>query len=120
MDQSRFINTYIDVVINSLMDEKKINLQLQTQVKMHEYMLGEKDKVIESLNQQLIENRIADDWKVKYEAAETNYAAIQNKLSHMNTLLSQVNDMKKTITEKDKRIAELEKQLDDGKHSNST
>lgn len=109
MDQSKFINTYIDVIINSLMDEKKINLQLQTQLKMNEYMIGEKDKVIEALNKQILENRETEDWKNKYESAETNYAAIQTKLKNMDVLLNQVNEMKKTIIEKDAKIAELEK-----------
>lgn len=107
MDQNKFINTYIDVVVNSLLEYVKTNMQLQTQVKVNEFVVAEKDQIIASLNQKLVENRVAEDWKVKYEAAEINYAAIQSKLKHMDTLLAQISDMKKTILLKDEQIAEL-------------
>jgi hypothetical protein len=107
MDQNKFINTYIDVVVNSLLEYVKTNMQLQTQVKVNEFIVAEKDQIIASLNQKLVENRVAEDWRVKYEAAEINYAASQNKLKHMDTLLAQISDMKKTILLKDEQIAEL-------------
>jgi hypothetical protein len=107
MDQNKFINIYIDVVVNSLLEYVKTNMQLQTQVKVNEFIVAEKDQIIASLNQKFLENKVAEDWKVKYEAAETNYAASQNKLKHMDTLLAQISDMKKTIMLKDEQIAEL-------------
>ena len=107
MDQNKFINTYIDVVVNSLLEYVKTNMQLQTQIKVNEFVVAEKDQIIASLNQKFLENKVAEDWKVKYEAAETNYAASQNKLKHMDTLLAQISDMKKTIMLKDEQIAEL-------------
>jgi hypothetical protein len=107
MDQNKFINTYIDIVVNSLLEYVKTNMQLQTQVKVNEFIVAEKDQIIASLNQKFLENKVAEDWKVKYEAAETNYAASQNKLKHMDTLLAQISDMKKTIMLKDEQIAEL-------------
>jgi hypothetical protein len=107
MDQNKFINTYIDVVVNSLLEYVKTNMQLQTQIKVNEFVISEKDQIITSLNQKLAENKVAEDWKVKYEAAETNYAAIQSKLKHMDTLLGQISDMKKIILLKDEQIAEL-------------
>jgi hypothetical protein len=104
MDQNKFINTYIDVVVNSLLEYVKTNMQLQTQVKVNEFVVAEKDQIIASLNQKFLENKVAEDWRVKYEAAETNYAASQNKLKHMDTLLAQISDMKKTIMLKDEQI----------------
>lgn len=104
MDQNKFINTYIDIVVNSLLEYVKTNMQLQTQVKVNEFVVAEKDQIIASLNQKFLENKVAEDWKVKYEAAETNYAASQNKLKHMDTLLAQISDMKKTILLKDEQI----------------
>jgi hypothetical protein len=104
MDQNKFINTYIDIVVNSLLEYVKTNMQLQTQVKVNEFVVAEKDQIIASLNQKFLENKVAEDWKVKYEAAETNYAASQNKLKHMDTLLAQISDMKKTIMLKDEQI----------------
>lgn len=110
MDQNTFINTYIDITINALQDYIKANLQLQTQIKVNEFVIVEKDKVIASLTQQLTENKTAEDWKTKYEAAESNYSAILGKLKHMDVLMGQVNDMKKTIIIKDKQIEELKNQ----------
>ena len=111
MDQNKFINTYIDIVINNLMEQVKTNLQLQTQVKVNELVFADKDQTIASLNQQLSENRVAEDWKTKYEAAEANYSAALGKLNHMNVLLSQVSDMKQQIVTRDAKIALLEKEL---------
>lgn len=118
VDQNTFINTYIDIIVNSLTEQIKANLQLQTQVKVNELVVADKDRIISSiaadkdqiissLTAQLNENKVAENWKVKYEASETNYASILAKLSHMDTLLSQVGDMKKIILEKDKEIEEL-------------
>jgi hypothetical protein len=113
MDQTTFINTYIDITINALQDYVKSNLQLQTQIKVNEFVIAEKDKVIASLTQQVNENKTAEDWKIKYESAETNYSAILSKLSHMNTLVSQIADMKNQILSKDAKIELLKKELDE-------
>lgn len=117
MDQTKFINTYIDVIINSLQEHIKANLQLQTQVKVQEFVVAEKDQIIASLTQQVNDNKLAEDWRVKYEAAETNYSAILGKLKHMDTLLAQVNEMKKTIISKDAEIELLHKELSELKDS---
>ena len=111
MDQNKFINTYIDVSINSLLEYVKSNLQLQTQVKVHEFVVAEKDQIIASLTQQLSENKVAEDWKAKYEAAETNYSAILGKVRHMDTLLAQIGDMKNTIIARDAEIQNLKDKL---------
>lgn len=112
MDQNKFVNAYIETTINSLIENIKLNLQLQTQMKVTESVIGEKDQTINSLNQQLSENKVAEDWKVKYDAAETNYNAILGKLKHMDTLLAQVNDMKNIIIEKDKQIEQLKSEIE--------
>ena len=111
MDQNKFINTYIDIIIGSLQEYVKVNLQLQTQVKINEFVVAEKDQIIASLTQQINENKTAEDWKVKYESAETNYSAILSKLQHMETLLAQVNEMKKIIISKNTEIEMLQKEL---------
>ena len=116
MDQSKFINTYIETVMNSVIENVKLNLQLQTQIKVNEFVVAEKDQIIAALNQQIAENRIAEDWRVKYESAETNYNAILGKLSHMDVLLNQVGEMKKIISQKNVEIETLNQQLDEFKN----
>lgn len=113
MDQNKFINTYIDVTVNALQDYIKANLQLQTQVKVHEFVVAEKDQIIATLTQQINENRVAEDWKTKYEAAEANYSAILGKLKHMDVLLNQVNEMKKLVVTKDAQIEILNKEIEE-------
>lgn len=113
MDQNKFINTYIDIAINTLQDYIKANLQLQTQIKVNEFVVAEKDQTIASLNQKLTENKTAEDWKTKYDAAEVNYSAILGKLKHMDGLLNQVNDMKKLIITKDAQIDILNKEIEE-------
>lgn len=116
MDQGKFINTYIENVMNSLIENVKVNLQLQTQVKVNEFVVAEKDQVIASLTQQLNENKAAEDWKTKYESAETNYNAVLGKLNHMDTLLHQVGEMKRIIFEKDAQIDILHRELEELKN----
>lgn len=111
MDQNKFINTYIDIIVNNLMEQIKANLQLQTQVKVNEFVVGDKDQVIASLTNQVNNNKLAEDWKTKYEAAEANYSAALGKLNHMNVLLNQVSEMKQQIVSKDAKIALLEEEL---------
>lgn len=113
MDQNKFINTYIDVTVNALQDYIKANLQLQTQVKVHEFVVAEKDQIIASLTQQINDNKVAEDWKTKYDAAEANYSAILGKLKHMDVLLNQVNEMKKLIVTKDAQIDILNKEIEE-------
>jgi hypothetical protein len=115
MDQNHFINTYIDVSINSLLEYVKTNLQLQTQIKVSESVIGLKDQMIADLTRQLAENKTAEDWKTKYEAAEANYSAAMSKLNHMNVLMGQIADMKQQILTRDAKIAILEQELESTK-----
>ena len=117
VDQNKFINTYIDIIVNTLLEQIKSNLQLQTQVKVHEFVVADKDQIIASLNQQLSDNRVAEDWKVKYEAAETNYSAVLGKVKHMDTLLAQVGEMKNIISAREAEIRNLKLELDSIKAS---
>ena len=116
IDQGKFINTYIDIIINQLLEGVKTNLQLQTQVKVGEFVVADKDQLIAALTQQLNENKVAEDWKVKYESAESNYNSILGKLKHMDTLLAQISDMKKMIIEKDAVIGSLKHEIDELKN----
>lgn len=115
VDQNTFINTYIDIIINSLVENIKTNLQLQTQIKCHELVVADKDKavsavtvekdqIIAALQERLGDNRVAEDWRIKYEAAEANYSAVMGKLKHMDAALAQVAELKHIIATKDSEI----------------
>lgn len=113
IDQNKFINTYIDILVNTLLEQVKSNLQLQTQIKINEFVVAEKDQIIASLNLQINENKIAEDWKTKYEAAEINYNSVLSKLNHMNSILGQIGEMKNTILQKDSIIHGLNEQIEE-------
>lgn len=117
IDQNKFINTYIDILVNTLLEQVKSNLQLQTQIKVNEFVVAEKDQIIAALNQQLNENKVAEDWKTKYEAAETNYSSALAKLNHMNGMLGQIGEMKNVILQKDSIIRGLNEQIEELKSS---
>ena len=63
VDQNTFINTYIDIIVNTLTEQIKANLQLQTQVKINEFVVADKDKIISSITAQLNDNKVAENWK---------------------------------------------------------
>jgi len=108
MDQNTFINTYIDVIIGTLTDHMKANLQLQTQIKLLEKAVIDHERTIESLNQKISENVIAEDWKQKYHSAETNYNIALGKIRHMDSLVGQITEMKKTIKSLQSKLDETD------------
>ena len=107
IDQNTYVNTYIEITLNTLMDQIKANLQLQTQIKFNELVIAEKEQAIANLTKQVNENVLAENWKARFEAVEVNYAAATNKLAHMDTLMKQLSEMKKMIQDRDAEIEAL-------------
>jgi len=116
MDSNTFINTYIELAVNNLLEQMKTNLQLQTQVKVSEIVVAEKDQIIASLQGQLQEKQEnsaqewitkSEDYRVKYESAEANYSAVMGQLGHLNTAINQIAEMKQIIIAKDTEIANI-------------
>lgn len=132
MSDSKFINTYIDVIIGTLHEYLNSNLQLKTQAKVANDLILEKDGVISSLSQQIEEIRNstsnAENATVALKAEmdklsadaklwQDSYHASQNKLSHMDTLTRQVSEMKNEIISRDKIIEDLKNELEELKNS---
>lgn len=111
MDQSKYINTYIDVIISQLHETLASNLQLKTQLKIANDIIQEKDSIIGNLQNQYsaIQNNDGDVQRAREQAKhwEDSYHAMNAKVAHMDTLLNQVKDMKAIILEKDKIIENL-------------
>lgn len=131
MSDSKFINTYIDVIIGTLHEYLNSNLQLKTQVKVANDLILEKDGVISSLSQQIEEiknstsnaenataalqaemNKLSADAKLWQDS----YHASQNKLSHMDTLTKQVSEMKNEIITRDNNIQNLNNEIQELKN----
>jgi hypothetical protein len=115
MDQSKYINTYIDVIIGQLHETLSSNLQLKTQVKIANDIIQEKDQVIINLQNHLssVQNNDEDVRNAKEHAKhwEDSYHAMNAKVAHMDTLLKQITDMKNQILLRDKQIEELQTTL---------
>lgn len=111
MDQSRYINTYIDVLVGQVNEYTISILQLKTQLRLANEMLQEKDHLIGDLQNRInaVQNNDSDVQKAKDQARhwEDSYHSMTNKIAHMDTLLNQVKDMKAMILEKDKIIENL-------------
>lgn len=117
MDQNKYINTYIDIVVGQLHEYLNTNLQLKTQAKLANDLIQEKDQIIGNLQNQLssIQNNDNDVRVAKDQAKhwEDSYHAMTNKVAHMETLLNQLKEMKNIIQEKDKIIVDLNEQIEE-------
>ena len=117
MDQNKYINTYIDIIVGQLHELLNSNLQLKTQIKLANDLIQEKDQIIGNLQNQLssIQHNDSDVQIAKDQAKhwEDSYHAMTNKVAHMETLLTQIKNMKATVLEKDNRITELSKELEE-------
>jgi chromosome segregation ATPase len=117
MDQSKFINTYVDIIIGQLHEMLSNNLQLKTQIKIANDIIQDKDQLISQLQSQLkvIQNNDEDVRKAKDQAKhwEDSYHSMANKVAHMETLMNQLKDMKNAVIEKDKIILELNQKIED-------
>jgi hypothetical protein len=117
MDQNRYINAYVDIVIGQLHEMLSNNLQLKTQNRLANEIIQEKDNLIGDMQNQLnvAKNNDNDVQTAKEKAKqwEDLYHTMVNKVAHMETLLNQVKDMKTIILEKDKIILELQQNIKD-------
>ena len=116
MDQNRYINTYIDVLVGQV-NEYTINiLQLKTQLRLANEMIQEKDHLIGDLQNRLnaVQNNDSDVQKAKDQAKywEDSYHSMTNKVAHMETLLNQIKEMKNMIGEKDQVILQLNEMIE--------
>jgi hypothetical protein len=117
MDQNRYINAYVDIVIGQLHEMLSNNLQLKTQNRLANEIIQEKDNLIGDMQNHLnvAKNNDNDVQTAKEKAKqwEDLYHTMVNKVAHMETLLNQVKDMKTIILEKDKIILELQQNIKD-------
>lgn len=126
MSDSKFINTYIDVIIGTLHENLNTVLQLKTQQKLVNDLIQEKDEVISSLQSQLKSISESDEsnktekdslltenesLKTNAKIWEESYNAMKNKVSHMDTLTNQLNQYKQDILAKNNEIDRLNKEI---------
>lgn len=114
-DNNTYINAYVDIAIGTIHEYLATNIQLKAQNKIVNDLVSEKDKIISSLQSEIISiSKNNDDIQVLQTNAkiwEDSYNSMKNKISHMDTLTKQIIDMKRQIGTKDEKIKELEDKL---------
>lgn len=104
-DQTTFINTYVDTVVETLHNNVNEIMQLKTSLKIANNLVLEKDQVINSLNSEIQshkEEKSSKDDNINHlnqslnnaKHWEEQYHAMVNKTSHMDALSNQFNDLK--------------------------
>lgn len=133
-EQSKFINTYIDVIIGTVHEKTNSILQLKTQLKVSSDLLAdkdeqiarissEKDQEIEKLKSEIqkiqnnandytgtIQSHLREIENLKSQLSKNNQEieALRNKAAHTDSLLQQVVSMKQDIKNRDAIINEKE------------
>jgi hypothetical protein len=118
MDQTKYINTYVDHAVGMIHEQLGTILQLKTQLKLIQEGHFEKDQMISNLRQEIentkkesesnkVDNTQIVTLRENARSWEESYISMSAKVAHMNTLLNQVSEMKSQIIERDARIVEL-------------
>lgn len=116
-DNSKYVNAYIDVVMKIVHENLTRSIQQETQIKVINDLILEKDEVINRLSKELESHKVNTEESNKNKQAaanwESQYNAMKNKAAHVDGLTNQVNDMKRIIQEKDQQISALTQEKND-------
>lgn len=118
MDQTKYINAYVDHAIGVIHEQISTILQLKTQLKIVQDAHADKDQIISNLQQEIqnskneLENNKLENTQIvtlreNARSWEESYNAMSSKIAHMTTLLNQISEMKSQIIERDQKIAQL-------------
>lgn len=121
-DQSTYINTYIDITMETIQAYLKESVQLKTQLRIANAIIAQKDHVIESFNQNKknFETDL-DELNLSRNNAkrwEEQYNAMVQKVANMDALTAQYNTMKKDYIRKEYECDSLKKEIDKLKEGN--
>lgn len=127
MSDTNYMNTYVNLVVETVHGYLNDILQLKTQLSVINGLVSEKDQAIASLEQELIslreekEKHQGDEsemQKLRDNAAswEFQYNNMANKVSHMDTLTNQYNDLKRQFVEKTQEIDRMNSDLNQARN----
>lgn len=115
MDQTKYINAYIDVAMSTIHESTAQLLQQKTQNRVANDLLAEKDNIIATLTTEVenLKNGISDlsNIRSQNENMMQQHVGLTNKLAHFETLTNQVIQMKNEILLKDQIIQKLQDQI---------
>jgi len=118
MSDTNYMNTYVNLVMETIHSNLNDILQLKTHLKIANDLVSVKDQVISDLNGQIEslrnessrhQNDESEMQKLRENAAvwEQQYNTMINKVSHMDTLTNQYNDLKKQFVDKTNEMDNL-------------
>lgn len=127
MSDTNYMNTYVNLVVETVHSYLNDILQLKTQLSVINSLVSEKDQAIASLEQEIIslreekERHQGDEsemQKLRDNAAswEFQYNTMVNKVSHMDALTNQFNDIKRQYIEKTQEIESIQNDLNQARH----
>lgn len=112
MDQTKYVNSYIESTMSMLQEYLVSIVQLKTQVKVLNDTITEKDTLINDLTNKI---NTSTSFEQEYhkilqrnQSLENEMNGLKNKMSHMHTLVNQFNDVKALLKEKEEKIKQLE------------
>lgn len=127
MGETNYMNTYVNLVVETVHGYLNDILQLKTQLSVINGLVSEKDQAIVSLEQELKSLR---EEKEKHEGDESEmqklrdnaatwefqYNNLMNKVSHMDTLTNQFNDIKRQYIEKTHEVERIQSDLNQARN----
>lgn len=113
MDQTKYVNTYIDTLMGMIHELTTQLLQLRTQIRVVNDTITEKDGIITDLSNKLQVSQITEQEYHRVlqrnQELESEIGELKNKASHIDTFAYQINTMKQIILEKDAIIDDMNK-----------
>lgn len=112
MDQTKYVNSYIESTMSMLQEYLVSIVQLKTQVKVLNDTITEKDTLINDLTNKINTSASFEQEYHKIlqrnQSLENEMNGLKNKVSHMDTLVNQFNGVKALLKEKEEKIKQLE------------
>lgn len=115
MDQTKYVNAYIDNAMSTIHENIALILQLKTQNRLLNDVISEKDLALNNFTIEVQSLRhevsVLNDLKSQNEELKQHNIGIVNKLSHFETMSNQIIQMKQEIKKRDVQIQDLQSQL---------
>lgn len=115
MDQTKYVNAYIDSTVGMLHENILQILQLKAQLKVINDLVNEKDNIINELNKNLSSNQsiVQDYHKIlkRNQVLENEIVDLKNDASQIAAFSRKIFELEYRIIEKDNLIEDLNNQL---------
>lgn len=115
MDQTKYVNSYIESAMTMLQENIVLLVQMKAQVKVLNDSIIDKDKMINDLTNKINTNTSFEQEYQKTvqrnQSLENEMIGLKNKVSHMDTLMNQFNGVKALLKEKEEKIKQLKEEI---------